>query len=157
MMSKFSAAIAISIPYIFTWGGSGIVDKVVSVGSGRRLCVVRPIVPVGTLEECMGSAVQLLPISGAGNFIYSGTHIRAHITKQAHLECNHLEPGYHGDNYSKLMNVHHKIHSDERPSLCDICGKRFKTPKQLRNHKVRVTFMQFTQLSISVFLYLFIS
>ncbi|XP_063608579.1 uncharacterized protein LOC134782832, partial [Penaeus indicus] len=29
--------------------------------------------------------------------------------------------------YSKLMNVHHKIHSDERPSLCDTCGKRFKT------------------------------
>ncbi|MPC83839.1 hypothetical protein E2C01_078558 [Portunus trituberculatus] len=27
----------------------------------------------------MGSAVQLLPISGAGNFIYSGTHIRAPI------------------------------------------------------------------------------
>ncbi|MPC16517.1 hypothetical protein E2C01_009342 [Portunus trituberculatus] len=22
---------------------------------------------------------------------------RAHITTQAHLECNHLEPGYHGD------------------------------------------------------------
>ncbi|XP_042873759.1 serine-rich adhesin for platelets-like isoform X2 [Penaeus japonicus] len=37
--------------------------------------------------------------------------------------------------YSKLMNVHHKIHSDERPSLCDTCGKRFKTTKQLRNHK----------------------
>ncbi|MPC17150.1 Endoplasmic reticulum membrane-associated RNA degradation protein [Portunus trituberculatus] len=38
---------------------------------------VRPIAPVGTLEECMGSAVQLPPISVAGNFIYSGTHIRA--------------------------------------------------------------------------------
>ncbi|MPC27367.1 hypothetical protein E2C01_020536 [Portunus trituberculatus] len=84
----------------------------------------RPIAPVSTLEECMGSAVQLqplsgagnfiysgthirahittqalqlLPLSGTGNFIYSGTHIRAHITTQAHLGCNHLEPGYHGD------------------------------------------------------------
>ncbi|MPD07037.1 hypothetical protein E2C01_102878 [Portunus trituberculatus] len=45
----------------------------------------------------MGSAVQLPPISGAGNFIYSGTHIRAHITIQAHLWCNRLERGYHGD------------------------------------------------------------
>ncbi|MPC65275.1 hypothetical protein E2C01_059408 [Portunus trituberculatus] len=35
----------------------------------------RPIAPVGTLEECMGSAVQLPPNSGAGNFIYNGTHI----------------------------------------------------------------------------------
>ncbi|MPC30050.1 hypothetical protein E2C01_023305 [Portunus trituberculatus] len=43
------------------------------------------IVPGGTLEECMGSPVQLLPISGAGNFIYSGIHIRAHITLEAHL------------------------------------------------------------------------
>ncbi|MPC39052.1 hypothetical protein E2C01_032571 [Portunus trituberculatus] len=58
---------------------------------------LRPIAPVGTLEQCMGSAVQLLPITGAGNFIYSGTHIRAHITPEAHLGCNHLEPGYHGD------------------------------------------------------------
>ncbi|MPC37374.1 hypothetical protein E2C01_030848 [Portunus trituberculatus] len=59
--------------------------------------VPRPIAPVGSLEECVGSAVQLPPISGAGNFIYSGTHIRAHITTQAHLWCNHLEPWYHGD------------------------------------------------------------
>ncbi|MPC18422.1 hypothetical protein E2C01_011306 [Portunus trituberculatus] len=56
-----------------------------------------PIAPVGRLEECMGSAVQLPPISSAGNFIYSGTHIKAHITTQAHHECNHLESGYHGD------------------------------------------------------------
>ena len=44
--------------------------------------------PVGVLEEYLeGSAVQLPPISGAGNFIYSGTHIRAHITTQAHHWC----------------------------------------------------------------------
>ncbi|MPC08264.1 hypothetical protein E2C01_000845 [Portunus trituberculatus] len=42
----------------------------------------KPIAPVGILEECVGSAVQLLPISGAANFIYSDTHIRAHITTQ---------------------------------------------------------------------------
>ncbi|MPC37034.1 3-hydroxy-3-methylglutaryl-coenzyme A reductase [Portunus trituberculatus] len=39
-------------------------------------------VPVGTLEECVLSAVHLPPISDSGNFIYS-THIRAHITTQA--------------------------------------------------------------------------
>ncbi|MPC92008.1 hypothetical protein E2C01_087076 [Portunus trituberculatus] len=59
--------------------------------------MLRPVAPVGTLEECMGSTVQLPPISVAGNFIYNGTHIRAHIITQAHLGCNHLEPGYHGD------------------------------------------------------------
>ncbi|MPC38587.1 hypothetical protein E2C01_032096 [Portunus trituberculatus] len=56
-----------------------------------------PIVPVGSIEECVGSTVQLLPISGTGNFVYSGAHIRVHITTQAHLGSNHLEPGYHGD------------------------------------------------------------
>ncbi|MPC47278.1 hypothetical protein E2C01_041020 [Portunus trituberculatus] len=59
--------------------------------------MLRPIAPVDTFEECVGSAVQLPPISGAGNFIYSCTHIRPHITTQAHLRCNHLEPGYHSD------------------------------------------------------------
>ncbi|XP_045138867.1 uncharacterized protein LOC123520558 [Portunus trituberculatus] len=80
---------------------------------------------------------------------------RHHLIDMELHKCDKCD--YKSYSYSKLMNVHHKIHSDERPSLCDICGKRFKTPKQLRNHKVRVTFMQFTQLSISVFLYLFIS
>ncbi|MPC57309.1 hypothetical protein E2C01_051286 [Portunus trituberculatus] len=56
-----------------------------------------PIAPVGSLEECVGSAVQLLPISSAGNLIYSGGHIRAHITSQVHLGGNHLEPEYPGD------------------------------------------------------------
>ncbi|KAK7022867.1 hypothetical protein SK128_022581, partial [Halocaridina rubra] len=45
-------------------------------------------------------------------------------------KCN-----YKSYSYSKLMNIHYKIHSDERPSICDICGKGFKTPKQLRSHK----------------------
>ncbi|MPC42853.1 Kinesin-like protein Klp10A [Portunus trituberculatus] len=48
-------------------------------------------------NELVYNAVQLPPISSAGNFIYSRTHIRAHITPQVHLGCNHLEPGYHGD------------------------------------------------------------
>ncbi|MPC95731.1 hypothetical protein E2C01_090957 [Portunus trituberculatus] len=49
----------------------------------------------------VGSTVQLPPIRSAGNFLYSGTHIGAHITtkgifgvRQLHL---HLEPGYRGD------------------------------------------------------------
>ncbi|KAG8335163.1 hypothetical protein J6590_075563 [Homalodisca vitripennis] len=41
---------------------------------------------------------------------------------------------YKTNSYSKLNN-HVKIHSNERPFLCDICGKGFKTTKQLRNHK----------------------
>ncbi|MPC39197.1 hypothetical protein E2C01_032723 [Portunus trituberculatus] len=55
------------------------------------------VVLVGSPGEYVGRAVQLPPISGTGNFIYSGTHIRAHITTQGHLGCNHLEFGYHGD------------------------------------------------------------
>ncbi|MPC81281.1 hypothetical protein E2C01_075888 [Portunus trituberculatus] len=47
-----------------------------------------PIAPVGNLKS-IGSAVKLPPIHY--------TNIRAHITNQVHLWCNHLEPGYHGD------------------------------------------------------------
>uniref|UniRef100_A0A0P4WMX8 C2H2-type domain-containing protein n=1 Tax=Scylla olivacea TaxID=85551 RepID=A0A0P4WMX8_SCYOL len=58
---------------------------------------------------------------------------RHHLIDMELHKCDKCD--YKSYSYSKLMNVHHKIHSDERPSLCDICGKRFKTPKQLRNHK----------------------
>ncbi|RXG59432.1 hypothetical protein Avbf_12225 [Armadillidium vulgare] len=40
-----------------------------------------------------------------------------------------------GLRYTKLMNGHWKTHSNERPFLCDVCGKDFKTAKQLRSHK----------------------
>ncbi|MPC89317.1 hypothetical protein E2C01_084257 [Portunus trituberculatus] len=45
------------------------------------------------MEEALFSFRPLV----AQSFIYSDTHIRAHITTQAHLWYNHLEPGYHGD------------------------------------------------------------
>ncbi|MPC11920.1 hypothetical protein E2C01_004595 [Portunus trituberculatus] len=61
--------------------------------TSSKALLIKPIAPVGNLKN-IGSAVKLPPISGAGNSIHSGTHIRAHITTQAHLWCNHLEPQY---------------------------------------------------------------
>ncbi|MPC41193.1 hypothetical protein E2C01_034780 [Portunus trituberculatus] len=59
----------------------------------------------------MGSAVQLPPISGAGNFIYTGTPIRAHIITQAHLGCNHLEPGCTWTPFTSHAHHHHGNHN----------------------------------------------
>ncbi|MPC34148.1 Thioredoxin-like protein 1 [Portunus trituberculatus] len=61
----------------------------------KHLKLAKPIAPVGILE--VGSAIKLPPIIGTGSFISSGTYIRAHITTQVYLWCNHLEPGYHGE------------------------------------------------------------
>ncbi|XP_017066449.1 uncharacterized protein LOC108104727 [Drosophila eugracilis] len=37
--------------------------------------------------------------------------------------------------YSRLVNTHAKIHSDERNYKCEQCGKGFKNTKQLKNHR----------------------
>lgn len=47
-----------------------------------------------------------------------------------------LTARYLNFSYTKLMNGHWKTHSTERPFLCDVCGKDFKTAKQLKSHKV---------------------
>ncbi|MPC44996.1 hypothetical protein E2C01_038679 [Portunus trituberculatus] len=52
-----------------------------------------PAVHLWVYLKSMRSAVQFPPICGASSFIYSGTHIRAHITTQAHLWCKRFELG----------------------------------------------------------------
>ncbi|KAK9511178.1 hypothetical protein O3M35_005790 [Rhynocoris fuscipes] len=47
--------------------------------------------------------------------------------------CDHCS--YKTNSLTRLLNLHRRIHSEERPFLCDVCGKGFKTTKQLRNHK----------------------
>jgi hypothetical protein len=42
------------------------------------------------------------------------------------------------NSHSMLVNLHKRIHGEEKPFLCDICGKGFKTNKQLRNHRVSI-------------------
>ncbi|XP_030380172.1 uncharacterized protein LOC115628282 [Scaptodrosophila lebanonensis] len=37
--------------------------------------------------------------------------------------------------YSRLVNTHSKIHSEERNYKCEQCGKAFKNTKQLKNHR----------------------
>ncbi|KAJ9599322.1 hypothetical protein L9F63_010189 [Diploptera punctata] len=62
------------------------------------------------------------------------THLwRYHVIDMELHACDIC--GYKTNSVSKLKNVHRRIHGDERPFLCDICGKGFKNPKQMRNHK----------------------
>ncbi|XP_069676554.1 uncharacterized protein [Periplaneta americana] len=62
------------------------------------------------------------------------THLwRYHVIDMELFSCDQCS--YKTNSYSKLMNVHRRIHGDERPFLCDTCGKGFKNPKQMRNHK----------------------
>uniref|UniRef100_T1J483 C2H2-type domain-containing protein n=1 Tax=Strigamia maritima TaxID=126957 RepID=T1J483_STRMM len=59
---------------------------------------------------------------------------RVHVIDMELYACDQCS--YKTYSLSKLINMHKRIHSEERPFLCDNCGKGFKTSKQLRNHKV---------------------
>ncbi|PNF20474.1 hypothetical protein B7P43_G07693 [Cryptotermes secundus] len=62
------------------------------------------------------------------------THLwRYHVIDMELFACDQCS--YKTNSYSKLINLHRRIHGDERPFLCDTCGKGFKNRKQLRNHK----------------------
>lgn len=61
---------------------------------------------------------------------------RAHVIDMELYACDQCS--FKTNSYSKLVNLHKRIHGVERPFLCDNCGKGFKTSKQLRNHKVRL-------------------
>lgn len=65
------------------------------------------------------------------------THLwRAHQVDTELYRCEQCP--YRTHSLAKLNNVHRLIHGEERPFLCDHCGKGFKNPKQLRNHRAQV-------------------
>ncbi|XP_049835370.1 uncharacterized protein LOC126279023 [Schistocerca gregaria] len=62
------------------------------------------------------------------------THLwRTHVINMELFSCDQCS--YKTTSYSKLINMHKRIHGSERPFLCDTCGKGFKNTKQLRNHR----------------------
>ncbi|CAG0884962.1 unnamed protein product [Cyprideis torosa] len=85
---------------------------------------------------------------------HEGTHFACPLCDHTHEKwismCSHLwkvhsidmelyacnQCNYKTVSLSKLVNLHKRSHSDDRPFPCDQCGKQFKTSKQLRNHKV---------------------
>lgn len=58
---------------------------------------------------------------------------RHHLCDMELHQCDQCE--FRTYSLSKLENSHKRTHGEERPFLCDVCGKGFKTGKQLRNHK----------------------
>lgn len=58
---------------------------------------------------------------------------RSHIIDMELHSCDLCS--YKTPSLSNLANQHRGIHGDDRPFLCDNCGKGFKTTKQLRNHR----------------------
>lgn len=58
---------------------------------------------------------------------------RHHLCDMELHQCDQCD--FRTYSLSKLENSHKRTHGEERPFLCDVCGKGFKTGKQLRNHK----------------------
>nr|CAD7396140.1 unnamed protein product [Timema cristinae] len=88
-------------------------------------------------RRCHQEAVFQCPECSHSTFHWNSlsSHLwRGHAIDMELYSCNQCD--YKTISHSKLVNVHSRIHGDERPFLCDICGKGFKNPKQLRNHKV---------------------